>query len=82
MTQLNIYTGLNYTVREINHNFKIKVSGIHNGKKVNTLVGVSGLIKFIGVEMANKLLKRAFAGSGDKQECKLRRGIKVGFYLY
>ena len=71
---------LNYTTREMNRNFKIKVSGIADGAKVNTLVGVSGLLRFVGIEMANKMLARAFNTPDDKQVCKLRRGIKVTFY--
>lgn len=71
---------LNYTTREINRNFKIKVSGIADGAKVNTLVGVSGLLRFAGVDMANKMLARAFNTPDDKLVCKLRRGIKVTFY--
>lgn len=78
---LAIYNGLNYTTKEINTNFRIKVNGIVDGKKVNTLVGVSGLIKLIGVEMVNKMLRRAFAGKDDKLVCKLRRGIKVSFHV-
>ena len=50
----DIYNGLEYTTKEINRTFKIKVNGLFNGKKINTLVGVSGLIKLVGVEMANK----------------------------
>lgn len=78
---LSIYNGLNYTTSEINMNFRIKVNGIVNGKKINTLVGVYGLIKLVGVEMANKMLRRAFNGKDDKLICKLRRGIKVSFYV-
>ena len=38
-----------YTTTEINRNFRIKVAGIDgNGNRINTLVGVSGLIKLIG----------------------------------
>ena len=75
-----IYNGLLYTTKEINRNFRIKINGIVDGKKVNKLVGVKGLIELIGVEMANKMIRRAFNGKGDKMECKLRRGIKVVFY--
>lgn len=50
-------------------NFRIKVNGIVDGKKINTLVGVSGLIKLVGIEMANKMIRRAFNGKGDKMEC-------------
>lgn len=77
---MNIYSGLRYTTREINRNYKIKVAGLVDGSKVNTLVGVSGLIGMVGVEMANKLLDRAFRCMDDKQICKLRRGLKITFY--
>lgn len=78
---LSIYNGLNYTTSEINMNFRIKVNGIVDGKKINTLVGVYGLIKLVSMEMANKMLRRAFNGKDDKLVCKLRRGIKVSFYV-
>lgn len=77
---MNTYSGLRYTTREINRNYKIKVAGLVDGSKVNTLVGVSGLLELVGVEMANKLLDRAFRCMDDKQVCKLRRGIKISFY--
>lgn len=70
-----------YTTKEINRNFRIKINGIVDGKKVNKLVGVKGLIELIGVEMANKMLCRAFNGIDDKTVCKLRRGIKISFYV-
>lgn len=47
-------------------NFRIKVNGIVDGKKINTLVGVSGLIKLVGIEMANKMIRRAFNGKVKK----------------
>lgn len=79
----NIYNGLNYTTKEINRTFKIKVSGVNfEGKRMNVLVGVSGLIKLVGVELTNKLLNRAFDCQGDKEICKLRRGLRVTFYYY
>lgn len=40
--------GLRYTTKEINSNFKLKVFGMVDGKKVNTLVGVDGLIRVVG----------------------------------
>ena len=76
---------LAYTTRQINRNFKITVAGYNNDtKKLNTLVGVSGLVNLIGVELANKLIKRAFENSyyEDKTVCKLRRGLKVTFYSF
>ena len=73
---------LKYTTREINRNFKVKVSGIFDGKKINTLVGVSGLIKLVNdIELTNRLLDRAFASMDDKCVCKLRRGLKISFYI-
>lgn len=75
-----MYT-LNYTTKEINSNFRIKVAGLDaNDEKVNTLVGVSGAIALIGADMFGKLLDRAFGSLGDVCVCKLRRGIKFSFY--
>lgn len=73
-------TTLNYTTEHINANYRIKVFGIVEGKKVNTLVGVSGMLKLIGAELANKFLSRAERSMDDYCVCKLRRGIKVTFY--
>ncbi len=72
---------LNYSSKEINKNFRIKVSGLdQNGKRIHKLVGVTGAIALIGIEMLNKLLSRAFACMDDVCVCKLRRGIKFSFY--
>lgn len=71
---------LTHSTREINHNFRIKVSGVVEGRKINTLVGVSGAIAIIGVPMFNTLLARAFASMDDVCVCKLRRGVKFSFY--
>ena len=73
---------LKYTTKEINSNYKIKVSGLFDGKKVNTLVGVSGFLKMVNdIELSNRLLDRAFASMNDKCVCKLRRGLKISFYI-
>ena len=73
---------LKYTTREINANYKIKVSGLYDGAKVNTLVGVAGLVRMVNdIEVTNRLLDRAFATMNDKVVCKLRRGIKISFYV-
>ena len=70
-----------YTTAEINRNFRIKVAGRDaNGNRINTLVGVSGLIKLIGKELFDKFIKRAFNCMLDVCVCKLRRGLKVSFY--
>lgn len=72
---------LNYTTREINKNFKIKVSGQFEGHKIHTLVGVSGLLRIVNdVALTNRLLDRAFNSMNDVEVCKLRRGIRISFY--
>ena len=72
---------LNYTTRFINMNFRIKVYGRdENGKRINTLVGVAGIIKLIGAELFNKFVKRALDCMMDSCVCKLRRGLKVTLY--
>jgi len=75
---------LNYSVSEINRNFKIKVFGRINGRKINTLVGVSGLINILdgATDLVNRLLDRAFKSKGDKCVCKLRRGLQISFYVF
>lgn len=73
---------LKYTTREINRNYKIKISGFFEGEKVNTLVGVSGLVRMVGdIALTNRLLDRAFNDMTDCCVCKLRRGLKISFYV-
>lgn len=72
---------LTYSPKEINRNFRIKVAGVDaNGNKINKLVGVSGAIALIGIELLNKFLTRAFNTAEDVCVCKLRRGLKFSFY--
>lgn len=71
-----------YTTSEINKNFRIKVFGYTaDGKKINTLMGVAGILALIGEELLNKFLRRAFDCMDDVCVCKLRRGLKVSFYV-
>lgn len=71
-----------YTTTEINKNFRIKVFGYNaEGKKINTLMGVAGILALIGEELLNKFLRRAFNSIDDVCVCKLRRGLKVSFYV-
>lgn len=44
------------------------------------LVGVSGLIRVVGVELAAKLVSRAYAAKSDVFTSRLRRGISISFY--
>ena len=75
---------LNYSSKKINGTFKIKGYGVVNGKKVNTLVGVSGLVRMLdgATDLINRLLDRAFRCQEDVCYCKLRRGVKVSFYYW
>lgn len=64
----------------INRNWRLKAYGVDTtGKRINRLVGVAGLIALIGVEMLNKLLRRAVNCLMDVCHCKLRRGLKISF---
>lgn len=72
---------MDFTTAQINRNFLIKVSGVNgDGERLNTLVGVSGLLRLIGEKLTNSLLIRAFKCMLDKCVCKLRRGLKITFY--
>lgn len=71
---------LDYSTSEINLNFRIKVSGTRDGIKYNKLVGVTGLVKILGLELARKLINRAFNSQDDNIYCKLRTGLKITFY--
>lgn len=72
---------LEFTTKFINSNFRIKVFGrTEDGKKINTLVGVSGILKLIGAELFNKFIKRALKMAQDVCICKLRRGLQVSLY--
>ena len=66
----------------INRNFRIKVFGYdENGKKINTLMGVSGIIRLIGEELFYKFIQRALDCMRDVCVCKLRRGLQVSLYV-
>ena len=76
-----IMENLNYTSRYINRNFLLKVAGIDNkGNRINTLVGVTGMVAIIGVDLFNKFVDRAINAGDDKCVCRLRRGIRVTLY--
>ena len=71
-----------FTTKFINSNFRIKVFGrTEDGKKINTLMGVSGIIRLIGEELFYKFIQRALDCMKDVCVCKLRRGIKVSLYV-
>lgn len=71
-----------FTTGWINSNFRIKVYGLDAmGRKINKLVGVSGIIALIGETLFVKFLERAIKSMADKCVCKLRRGLQVSFYV-
>ena len=72
---------LEFTTKFINSNFRIKVFGrTEDGQKINTLVGVSGILKLIGAELFNKFIKRALKAGLDACRGALRRGLVVTLY--
>ena len=74
--------GQTFSSEFINKNFRIKVFGItENGKKINTLMGVSGIIRLIGEELFFKFVQRALDCMMDVCVCKLRRGLKISLYV-
>lgn len=73
---------LSYSTKWINENFRIKVYGRdEQGRKINTLLGVSGIIALIGIELFSKFLERAIRCMEDVCVCKLRRGLQVSLYV-
>lgn len=71
-----------YSTKFVNQNFRIKVFGYsEDGKKINTLMGVSGIINLIGEELFYKFVKRALDCMQDVCHCKLRRGLMVSLYV-
>lgn len=71
---------MKYTSRQINRDFRLKVFGFLNGKKINMLVGVSGLLNLIGEELMEKQIARAYRSGEDVCVCKLRRGLQISYY--
>jgi hypothetical protein len=71
-----------FSSKFVNQNFRIKVFGYdENGKKINTLMGVSGIIKLIGETLFFKFVQRALDCMRDVCVCKLRRGLQVSLYV-
>ncbi len=71
-----------FTTKFINQNFRIKVYGRdEQGKRINSLYGVSGIIAMIGEELFFKFIRRALESMKDVCACKLRRGLVVTLYV-
>ena len=74
---------MDYTTTYINKTYLIKAYGKDSeGNRINTLLGVSGLIALIGTELANKFIARAERDGMDRTVCKLRRGIQISLYVH
>ena len=73
---------LMYSTTFINQNYRIKVYGVDvEGKRINKLVGVSGLIELVGIEFLNKFITRAIKNiNADSTRCRHRRGLQVTLY--
>lgn len=73
-----------FSSKEVNRNFKIKFYGTtKDGRKVNTLVGVRGMIAELGEQLAINYLVKAFNCPEDKMIRHPRnRGLKVTFYVH
>ena len=73
---------VSYTTTFINQNFRIKVYGRdEQGKKINSLYGVSGIIAMLGEDLFYKFIQRAIDSMKDVCVCKLRRGLVVSLYV-
>ena len=72
-----------YTSAFINRNFRIKVFGMVGGKKLNTLVGVSGLLELLNGDTAkiDKYITRSLKSMQDKTCCKIYGGATITFYV-
>jgi len=67
--------------RELSTNFRVKVySSSDCGKTLNSLVGYSGLIDLIGLELADKFITNAILSDQQNVVNNLRRGLKITFY--
>lgn len=73
---------MKYDTAFINRNFLLKVYGVdEDNNRINRLVGVSGLVKLIGVEFTEKFVTRAINSKKDSVKCRLRRGLQVTLYF-
>ena len=71
-----------YSTKFINQNFRIKVYGRdEQGRRINSLYGVSGIIAMIGEELLYKFIRRAIESMRDVCVCRLRRGLVVSLYV-
>lgn len=73
---------MKYDTTFINRNFLLKVYGVDSeNKRINRLVGVSGLVGLIGTELTEKFITRPLNSKKDSVKCRLRRGLQVTLYF-
>lgn len=73
---------MKYDTTFINRNFLLKVYGVDSeNKRINRLVGVSGLVGLIGTELTEKFITRALNSKKDSVKCRLRRELQVTLYF-
>lgn len=73
---------MKYDTTFINRNFLLKVYGVDSeNKRINRLVGVSGLVGLIGTELTEKFITRALNRNKDSVKCRMRRGLQVTLYF-
>ena len=63
--------------KEVNRNFRVKI----NGNGISTFVGMQGLINHLGYYRATSLCEAALGSQTDIYQCKLRRGLRIRFYV-
>ena len=65
---------MKYDTTFINRNFLLKVYGVDSeNRRINRLVGVSGLVGLIGVELTEKFITRALNSNGKSSvSCPLK----------
>jgi sensor histidine kinase regulating citrate/malate metabolism len=72
---------MNYTTTFINRNFRLKVNGREKENRyINKLVGVSGLLELVEIDLVNKFIDRVIANRKDSTKCCLRRGLRITLY--
>lgn len=79
---MSAYEGFQHNVTFVNMNFKIKVNIDSEYGRVSTLLGVSGLINLIGVDIANRIVDRALKSDKQVYKYRLRRGCTIRFYSH
>lgn len=65
--------------RFVNRNWKIKASGHARKGYVHKYVGVAGLLRLVGMELATKMVEKSRTKGKDKVVFRLRSGLRIIF---